>query len=76
MAADEYTVMLKVLRKELKGHYSEIAKKAFTTPAQVSRIMNGKRFNDAVLNVAIEYRDELRLKEQQRLLKLSKAIAS
>lgn len=74
MSDPNYKVMIRSLKKKLKGHYGEIASRSGVTIATVSRVLDGQWENDHVVNVAIEVRDELTLKEQNRMLKLSKAI--
>lgn len=74
----EYEIMVKSLRKELKkrGNFSIIAERAGVTLVEVSRVLNGHKENDHVINKAIELRDEIRLKQQARDQRLAKVLGS
>lgn len=72
--------MLRDLRKELSSfsgsHYRTIADKSGRSLAAVSRVLNGEWFNKEILNAAIEYRDELRAKNQMEVEMMKKKLAS
>lgn len=79
MTAKQYHKMIAELGdeiRELKGSYREVAIRAKVNISTVYRVFDGVLDNDKVVNTAIEYRDELRIKNEQRLVKLSKAIGS
>lgn len=50
---------LEKLRGQLKGHYSEVAKRCGVQVSTVSRVLNGDFENDNVLEEAIKVRDEV-----------------
>ncbi len=79
-ATREIMPMLKELRKELSGytgdHYRTIAKRSGRSLTSVSRVLNGHWFNKNILNTAVEYRDELRAKEQTEIELVKKKLAS
>ncbi len=51
---------LKILQREVKGHYGIVAEKAAVSKETVSRVLAGDWMNEAVINAAIAVRDELR----------------
>lgn len=72
--------MLRQLRVELStfqgSHYRAIATRCHKSVGAVSGVLNGEWFNKDILNAAIEYRDELRMKKQTELEMVKRRLAS
>ena len=58
------------LRREVYGHYDEIATRAGVSKSTVSKVLNGEFMNANVIEKAIEVRDELRQENQTLLNKI------
>ena len=58
------------LRGQLKGHYSEVAKRCGVHTTTVSRVLNGDFENEEILKMAIVVRDEVISKKMAILSKI------
>lgn len=58
------------LKKDVMGHYGEIATEAGVTRQAVAQVLSGEYNNDNVIQAAIKVRDSLRKKREQLFNKL------
>lgn len=76
----EIRPMLRQLRVELStfqgGHVRAIAARCNKSIGAVSDVLNGKWFNKDIINAAVEYRDELRMKKETELEMVKRRLAS
>lgn len=64
------TKEIQKLKKEVQGHYSEIAEIANSSKAAVGYVLNGKYNNDDIIKAAIQVRDKIRKRDRDLLNKL------
>lgn len=61
---------LSKLRKDLKGKQATVAKSLGVEPSTISRLLNGKSYNEDLLKDVIAQRDKIQKQRQQILAKI------
>lgn len=61
---------IKKLKREVRGHYGQIAEDAGVSKQAVSQVLNGDYNNEKVIEAAINVRDQLRKQNEELFNKL------
>lgn len=67
--------LLNRLKRDLRGHMTAAAGEIGTTPASVSRVLDGKQKNDEMILSLIEYRNKLQERNEKSLQNLRKQLS-